>query len=142
MIARAAVEEDCAGVVACAQSFQPYTPTKACVEALFDDASACGGMFVAEHAGVIVGFLCALKLAHPFTGRDYVTVVAWWVPVEWRGSGAGLALVRCFLRWVSTQPLDMVTICAPQGSQLGTLLHKHGFAPVEVVWMKGISWVL
>ncbi len=140
MIARVAVEDDYTGVVACAQSFRPYPPTKPCIEALFDDACACGGMFVAEHEGQIVGFLCALKLAHPFTGRDYVTVVAWWVPVEHRGTGAGLALVRCFLRWVSTQPLDMVTICAPQHSQLGTVLRKHGFAPVEVVWMKGVAW--
>lgn len=141
MIARAAVEDDCTGVVACALTFTPYTPTQACVEALFDDAMACGGMFVAEHEHSIVGFLCAVKLAHPFTGRDYIAVVAWWVLPEWRATGAGLGLLRTFDRWCSTQPVDMVTICTPQGSQLGTVLQKHGFAPVEALWMKGITWV-
>jgi hypothetical protein len=140
MIARAAVEDDCAGVVACALTFQPYTPDQLSVEALFDDAMACGGMFVAEHDERIVGFLCAVKLPHPFTGRDYITVVAWWVIPEWRATGAGLGLLRIFARWLSTQRVDMVTICAPLGSQLGSVLHKHGFVPVEVVWMKGVAW--
>jgi hypothetical protein len=97
-------------------------------------------MFVAEHDEGIVGFLCALRQPHPYTERDYIFVVAWWVPVEHRGTGAGLALVRAFARWCSTQAVDLITISAPLSSHLGTVLRDHGFRPVETVWMKGTSW--
>lgn len=141
MVARPAEPDDLVGVIACALQFLTYQPTPECVAELFAQSGEQGGMFVAEQGGTIIGFLCALKLPHPFTGRDYVNVVAWWVPEDRRASGAGLALLRQLLRWCSTQQLDMVTISAPTSSRLGTLLQAVGFAPVETVHMKGRTWL-
>lgn len=141
MRARAAVAADCAGVVASALQFDAYTPSPENVEALFDLAMSCGGMFVAvDDDDLVLGFLCAVKQPHVFTGRDHVTVVAWWVPPEHRATGAGLALLRAWLRWISTQALDMVTISTPLSSHLGTILQSAGFSPVETVWMRGVTW--
>lgn len=140
MTARPAEPADLAGVIACAAEFETYQPNAGCVADLFDMARECGGMFVAEHEGDIVGFLCALKQPHAFTARDYVNVVAWWVPPGRRGTGAGIALLRQWLRWVSTLTLDMVTISAPLSSQLSKVLRAFGFEPVEVVFMRGHSW--
>lgn len=104
---------------------------------LFDDALACGGLFVAEDDAQIIGLLCALKQPHPFTGRDFINVLAWWVPREHRGTGAALMLLRTFLRWCSTQSVELVTISTPIASNIGHVLRSHGYAPVETVWMKG-----
>lgn len=140
MIARAARADDCAGAVACALTFTRYEcvrPTAAALHALFDDALACGGMFVAEEAEQIIGVLCALRQPHPFTGRDFINVLAWWVPREHRDTGAGLALLRVFLKWASTQRVDLVTLSTPLLSSVGHVLRSHHYVPVETVWMKG-----
>jgi GNAT superfamily N-acetyltransferase len=136
MIARAAVADDCAGVVACAQRFTPFTPTRANVEDLFAASLACKGMFVAEHHEQIIGFLCAVREGHRYTDVPCITVVAWWVPPAHRGTGAGLALLRVFLRWCSTQPVDLITISAPITSSLDTVLQAHGFVAAETLWLK------
>lgn len=140
MQARSAIPSDIGGVIAIASAFETYPPQPENVVALFDAASDCGGMFVAEHEGEIVGFLCAIHGPHAFTGRPAVNVAAWWVPGDRRGTGAGIALLREFLRWVSTLTLDMVTISAPLSSKLSVVLKAFGFQPVEVVHMLGHSW--
>lgn len=141
VVARPAVPDDLPGVVECALQFKVYRPTPECVLNLFTDACACGGMFVAVERDEVIGFLCALKLPHPFTGRDYVNVAAWWVPADHRGTGAGIALLREMLRWCSTETLDMVTISAPLSSALGKVLEHVGFRPVETVYMRGHAWL-
>jgi len=141
MTARTARLEDIPGVVDVALQFNVYQPTEERVTELFLQAESCGGMFVAEHEGAIIGFLCAIRMPHPFTGRDYVNVVAWWVPAERRGLGAGIALLREMLRWISTQTLDMVTISAPLSSRLDKVLRAFDFRPVEVVHMRGGKWL-
>jgi len=133
---RSALASDRQGVIdAGIQYTDHYTPTPENVGALFDLALLCEGMFVAEHEGQVVGFLCAIALPHPMTGEFYADVVAWFVLPAWRGSWAAAGLFRKMLRWSSTEALDMVKIARPVNSQIGTVYERAGFAPVEVVYL-------
>lgn len=139
---RPARPDDQGGVVDCAIQFPHLTVNPEKVEQLFDLSAACGGMFVAESRGQVIGFLCSLVLEHPFTGRPYLDVVAWWVLPDYRLTWAGPGLLRAMLRFSATQPLDMVKLAAPLSSQIGTHLRKLGFTPVETTYVKGTaSWL-
>lgn len=124
----------------CARQFELLTTDDDHVAHLFHLAVGCGGMFVAEDQGRIVGFLCSILGPHPFAGGLMLQVVALFVEPAYRGTWATGALLRKMLAFSAQQPLDFVTIAAPMGSRLGTLLRRLGFEELEVVMVKGERW--
>jgi GNAT superfamily N-acetyltransferase len=137
---RVAQASDVEGVVVCARGYELEHTDDDHVAYLFYLAEHCGGMFVAEDQGQIVGFLCSIVMPHAFSGRLYLEVIALFVQPSHRNTWAAGALLRKMLDFAAALPLDMVKIAAPMSSRLGTVLHRAGFKEQETVMVKGARW--
>lgn len=130
---------DLPGVLACAKTYDLTTADNGCVAVLFSMALQSGYLYVVEWHGCVIGFAFGLVLPHPIGGWPYLDWVALFVQPVFRGV-AGTRLVRHILRISSTAPLDMVKLSAPNSSRLGTILHRAGYDPAEVVYLRGSRW--
>lgn len=90
-----------------------------------------------EGAGpVVVGFIALTALPHPFNGEKFADEIAWWVEPEVRGREVGRQLLLQAEAWACTEKLTMLRMIEPEGSPIGELYARLGYAPVERAWHK------
>lgn len=85
-------------------------------------------IFVADAAGSPVGMLGAVVFTHPMSGQRTAGEMFWWVEPSFRGAGIGL--LREFLRWGKSQGADVVQMVAPT-EDIARIYQRFGFAEVE-----------
>lgn len=115
----------------------PFVSSMHMVELCF----AQGVMLIAEREGVIAGFVTALTM--PFIGDPDVLVMAevcWWVKPEFRGSRAGLMLIRALEKEAGLQGCAELSMFSMVGEHdVGHIYEKRGFALREKTYSKRIE---
>lgn len=77
------------------------------------------------------GMFCAYAMPHPFTGEQMAEELAWWVEPEYRSGRVGRKLLCDAMVWARQAGVGCLRMNAPAGSNVGLVLQRHGFVPVE-----------
>jgi len=144
---RPATTDDALAIVEMALRFLRETPYGALlgdgnplvIGAVLSTLLAQGIVLVAERAGIPVGFIAALAMQHPISGRMYGDEVAWWVEPEARNGRAGVMLLTALEEWARQEGLSLLKMVAPAESQVGTFLHRRGYDAVETAYQKRLE---
>jgi GNAT superfamily N-acetyltransferase len=96
-----------------------------------------GAVFVAERDGAVVGMIGLVEFVHHLSGLPTVGEVMWWVDPAARGGG--LALLRRGEQWARAQGARVLQVAAPQGTTVGTLYARRGYAPVETTYQRTLA---
>lgn len=99
-------------------------------------ASADGVIYVAEHAGAVVGMMGLLRYMHPMSGEPTVTEVMWWMDPEARG--AGVRLFRVGETWARAQGATVIQMIAPSPA-VERFYARVGYEPVERTYQRRIA---
>ena len=87
---------------------------------------------IAHDDGLRMGMLAALLTPHLFNPKKTMLAeLCWWVPVEYRSTRAGLALLTTYIEW-GKRNADIVVISSLSSSPISeTSLTKRGFTKRE-----------
>jgi GNAT superfamily N-acetyltransferase len=99
-------------------------------------AGEASAVFVAEHAGALVGMFGVLLFEHPMSGVRVATEVFWWVEPSARG--LGLRLFYTAQRWAKDRGAAVLQMIAPS-DEVRTLYERLGFDQVETVYQRAIA---
>jgi GNAT superfamily N-acetyltransferase len=96
-----------------------------------------GAIFVAEVDGQAVGMIGGLILPNPIVGERWAYEMAWWVDPEHRGRG--WELVERLEAWARDRGALRLQLVAPEGSGIGTIYRRKGYAPIETAYVKELA---
>jgi hypothetical protein len=85
----------------------------------------------------VAAFLCAVIAPHYFTGELTAFKTAWYAIPRARGYGAHL--LRAFEAWAKEKGARRIIVAGRQERTL-TLLGRLGYAPIETVTSKDLTW--
>lgn len=116
--------------------------TDSCLQTL---AMAKGfGLFVvAEFDGVVQGFCIGVR--SPMMMNHAVTVgaeMAWWVEPEYRGTSAGLGLLKAIEERARDEGVElwsMVLLDSVEPEKIDKIYRRMGYKPAEKVYLKRLS---
>lgn len=101
-----------------------------------------GKIFVAEHDGLIVGFIIGMQSSFWFAPEVTCAVeLAWWVKEEHRGGRAAIKLLRAFEGWakeIGTKVVCMSDLIIGGEAPTGALFSKLGYSVTERAHIKRI----
>lgn len=104
------------------------------------EPSAC--TIVAEYGDRIVGMAAAVSYNHFLSPTVIVAQeLFWWIEPEYRGSGAGLKVMRALENWalsVGASVMVMVTLHGLGHERLDKIYRQDGYSPLEYSYMKRI----
>lgn len=69
--------------------------------------------------------------------------IVWWVDESARKTGAGMALLREFLRQAKARGAESVTVTRQvtlEPERVGAIYRRMGFRPTDVTYVTGESW--
>lgn len=116
---------------------------------LFEDSEHVGKLlnnalehhvtFVAERGEERVGFILGCKMPHPFNPRiRTLSEQLWWVTEPYRGSRAGLLLLKAFVAW-GEQNVDVISFGVEARSPVrDATLERHGFRLQERIFIREV----
>lgn len=95
-----------------------------------------GLLLAARVDGRYVGFLAAVVLPHPFTGRPYADIIAWHVSPTARRTLAGPQLLGAFVDWATRKRLTLIKMAGPVTPRAARFFRSQRFEPVEVTFVR------
>lgn len=105
-----------------------WLAVRAEIRALMGD----GVVLVAEHAGGVIGTIAA-ALGGPWFNPSLTVAIEkfWWVEPQWRGTGAGKALMAALEEWWPEHADGLLMIGTPNlaPAALDRLYRRMGFRP-------------
>ncbi len=100
-------------------------------------AGEASTILVAERDGEVIGMIGMIVFAHPMSGVRTASEVMWFVHERARGSG--MKLFRAAEAWALAQGAEQLQMVAPSLA-VGRVYAKLGFAPVEQLFQRRLSW--
>ena len=145
---RRAKQDDAAWLMSELKKFSQFFGTK---KSLFSESEACWAQlryFIDHHVVMIadlgetkpIGFIAGCVTPHLFNPEIKVLAETfWWVAEEYRGSRAGLMLLREFMDW-GEKNVDWITMGLETGSPVREdALLKRGFKLQEKSYLREVN---
>lgn len=100
-----------------------------------------GAIFVADQAGVVVGFIACFISSAWFSASTKIAMeMAWWMNEDHRGGTAAIRLVRAYEDWAANEGatfICMSDLVVNGETPIARILPRMGYTMTERTHMKG-----